>query len=154
MKLNLHILRYSVGLIILIGHFLAAGVYVWKINQVPTADIWQFLNGITALAPFTLLYASVFYRYVVSNPTASHAALNTPVDPLPFAIQVIMVLSFVTCLVLAIPWSFANFDRISGIENISIVLGGIDTFFAVFVSASFAYLFPLEWEASADDSDS
>jgi hypothetical protein len=106
------------------------------------------MGGVTAIIPFTLLYASVFYHYVVSNPTGSAEAKSTPVDRGPFIIQVSMISFFVICLIGAMLIAFANRSEIGGIENIPVILGGVDTLFAVFVSMTFSTLFPLEWETA------
>jgi len=147
--MNLHRARYAIGLLVLIGHFTSIAFYVWSVSQTfPEPDLTMFLDGVAALLPFTLLYATVFYRYVVANPTASKNAINTPMGWAPFLVQFSIVALFIGALHLVIGYGFSNLASFGGLNNIPMAVAGVDSVFAVFVSMTFSTLFPLEWEAS------
>ncbi|MEJ6388935.1 hypothetical protein [Gymnodinialimonas ulvae] len=139
--------RYAIGLLVLIGHFVAIAVFVYLVDKkVLDADFLTYADGVAVLAPFTLLYATVFYRYVAANPRAVKADKRRKFDTLPFLVQFVTVLLFVMTLIGSIVWAFNNINDIEGVGNISAVVGIVDTVFAVFVSMTFSQLFPLEWE--------
>ena len=146
--MTLYLARYIIGLTVLIGHFAAIGFYLYLVDRsVLDANIYVYADGVAVLAPFTLLYATVFYRYVAANPYAVARDKKQPMDVLPFAVQFGMVLLFVLAILFAIWWGFGNMSRIEGVGNISAVVGIVDTVFAVFVSMTFSQLFPMAWEA-------
>ncbi|MEL6960943.1 MAG: hypothetical protein AAGL89_18565 [Pseudomonadota bacterium] len=147
--MNLHRARYAIGLLVLLGHFSAIGTYLYLVSaKFPQPEITMFLDGVAALTPFTLLYATVFYRYVVANPTASQAAVQAPMGWGPFLIQFFLVAMFIVALHVVMLFGFNNIASFGGLNNIPMALAGVDSVFAVFVSMTFSTLFPLEWEAS------
>lgn len=149
--MNIHKARYFIGLLVLIGHFTSIGYYIYLVQaRFPDPELAMFLDGVAALLPFTLLYATVFYRYVVANPTASKAASSQPMGWAPFLVQFAVVAMFIAAIHLVLRWGFADITRFGGVQNIGTAIAGVDSVFAVFVSMTFSTLFPLEWEASSE----
>jgi len=146
--------RYTIGSLVLLGHFASIALYLTLVESggvVLDPDIFVFVDGVAALAPFTLLYATVFYRYVAANPRTVARDRRRQMDVLPFAVQFLTVAAFIAALLFAVWWGCTNVNRIGGVGNISAVVGIVETVFAVFISITFAQLFPMEWEAALDE---
>ena len=132
--------RYLLGSIIMVSHFVAIAVFV--ILGTPHIGLGGVIQGVTTVAPLGAVYVGAFVTYVTNFPNLAPDEVGTSISRDAFYVQLFLIVCFSAALVLA-PAVIFVFGPTGNVDDATTYAGLIDTLFAGYIGTIFKKLFPL-----------
>lgn len=138
MPVTIRTLRFTLGWIIMVAHFLSIGAFVLLGSQ--HLRLEEVLSGVGTVAPLGAVYLAAFITYVAAFPNGAPDDRN-PVSRAALAVQMFVVILFALALVVA-PIVIFTTSPTGNVEHATTFTGTVDTLFAGYIGTIFKKLFP------------
>lgn len=138
MPVTIRTLRFTLGWIIMLAHFISIGAFV--VLGFKHIGLDGVLSGVGTVAPLGAVYLAAFVTYVSTYPNGAPDDPN-PVSRAALGVQVFIVGLFALALVLA-PVIIFTISPTGNVAHATTLTGTIDTLFAGYIGVIFKRLFP------------